>query len=104
MSTWHDPLKNYGLPLKIMINISGFNMNERLVAVLSSVFSLRKEQIVPELTKDMVSKWDSLTQMDLVVSIEQEFSITLEITDILKMSSVAGILEVLQGRGVDLGH
>jgi acyl carrier protein len=79
-------------------------MNERLVAVLSSVFSLRKEQIVPELTKDMVSKWDSLTQMDLVVSIEQEFSITLEITDILKMSSVAGILEVLQGKGVDLGH
>ena len=79
-------------------------MNERLVAVLSSVFSLRKEQIVPELTKDMVSKWDSLTQMDLVVSIEQEFSITLEITDILKMSSVAGILEVLQGKGADIGH
>ncbi|MDG5467834.1 acyl carrier protein [Deltaproteobacteria bacterium IMCC39524] len=79
-------------------------MNERLVAVLSSVFGLRQEQIVPELTKDMVSKWDSLTQMDLVVSIEQEFSITLEIEDILKMSSVAGIFEVLQGKGVDLGH
>jgi acyl carrier protein len=79
-------------------------MNERLVEVLSSVFGLRQEQIVPELTKDMVSKWDSLTQMDLVVSIEQEFSITLEIEDILKMNSVAGILEVLQGKGVDLGH
>lgn len=78
-------------------------MNERLVSVLSSVFSLSKEQIVPELTKDMVSKWDSLTQMDLVVSIEQEFSLTLEIADILKMSSVAGILEVLQSKGVDLG-
>jgi acyl carrier protein len=79
-------------------------MNERLVAVLSSVFGLRQEQIVPELTKDMVSKWDSLTQMDLVVSIEQEFSTTLEIEDIIKMSSVEGILEVLKGKGVDLGH
>jgi len=78
-------------------------MNERLVAVLSSVFGLRKEQVTPELSRDMVSKWDSLTQMDLVVSIEQEFSLTLEITDILKMGSVAGILEVLRDKGVDLG-
>ena len=78
-------------------------MNERLVAVLSSVFGLRKEQIVPELTKDMVSKWDSLTQMDLIVSIEQEFSMTLEIEDILKMSSVAGIIEVIKNKGVALG-
>ena len=75
-------------------------MNERLVVVLSDVFGLDKDQIVPELTKDMVSKWDSLTQMDLVVSIEREFSITLDISDILKMGSVAGILEVLKSKGV----
>ena len=79
-------------------------MNERLATVLSSVFGLRKEQIVPDLTKDMVSKWDSLTQMDLVTSLEQEFSITLEINDIRKMSSVKNIIEVLQAKGVDLGH
>lgn len=78
-------------------------MNERLVSVLSSVFSLRSEQVTPDLTREMVSKWDSLTQMDLVVSIEQEFAVTLEIPDILKMGSVAGIVEVLRNKGVDLG-
>ena len=79
-------------------------MKERLVTILSSVFGLRKEQIVPDLTKDMVSKWDSLTQMDLVTSLEHEFSITLEIADIRKMSSVKDIIEVLQAKGIDLGH
>ena len=78
-------------------------MNEKLVAVLSSVFGLRNDQIVPELSRETVSKWDSLTQMDLVVSVEQEFSVSLEIPDIIKMSSVAGILEVLQEHGVELG-
>ena len=44
-------------------------MNEALVSVLAEVFGLREDQIVPELTKDEVSTWDSLNQMDLVVSI-----------------------------------
>lgn len=78
-------------------------MNEPLVGILSSVFGLRKDQVTPELTREMVSKWDSLTQMDLVVSIEQEFSVTLEIPDILKMVSVAAILEVLRDKGLDVG-
>ena len=85
-----------------MINISGFEMDQRLVAVLSEVFGLKKDQIVPELDKNSVSRWDSLKQMDLVVSIEQEFSIALEIPDILQMQSVAGIMEVLKNKGVVL--
>jgi acyl carrier protein len=77
-------------------------MNERLATVLSDVFSLRPDEITPELTKESVSRWDSLTQMDLVVSIEKEFALSLEIQDILKMDSVAGIMQVLSERKVDL--
>ena len=79
-------------------------MNEELVSVLTDVFCLRVEQIVPELTKDDVGSWDSLKQMDLVMSIEQTFNISLEITDIIKMNSVANIMDVLQEKGVDLGN
>lgn len=78
-------------------------MNEDLVSVLMEVFNLRAEQIVPELIKEDVGNWDSLKQMDLVVSIEQKFNISLEIMDIAKMDSVANIIEVLQGKGIKLG-
>lgn len=78
-------------------------MNKRLVSVLTDVFGLRADKIVPELTKNDVGSWDSLKQMDLVVSIEREFDITLEIPDIIRMNSIGEIIEVLVGKGVDLG-
>lgn len=79
------------------------NINPRLGSVLAEVFGLRPDQIVLGLTKETVGSWDSLKQMDLVVSIEQEFDITLEIPDIVKMDSIASIISVLTSKGVDVG-
>lgn len=79
------------------------NMNQRLASVLAEVFGLRQNQIVPTLTKDDVAVWDSLKQMDLVVSLEREFGIVLEIADIVRMNSVSSIIETLALKGVDLG-
>lgn len=78
-------------------------MNKRLISVLAEVFGLRADQIVPELNKEDVGSWDSLKQMDLVMSLEREFSISLEIPDIVRLNSVANIIDVLTGKGVDLG-
>ncbi|OQW91994.1 MAG: hypothetical protein BWK78_02995 [Thiotrichaceae bacterium IS1] len=78
-------------------------MNKRLVSVLTEVFGLRADKIVPELTKNDVGSWDSLKQMDLVVSLEREFDIALEIPDIIRMNSIGEIIEVLVGKGVNLG-
>lgn len=78
-------------------------MNKRLISVLTDVFGLRADQIVPELTKDDVGSWDSLKQMDLVMSLEREFVIALEIPDIIRMDSVANIIDVLTSKGIDLG-
>jgi acyl carrier protein len=78
-------------------------MNKRLISVLADVFGLRADQIVPELTKDDVGSWDSLRQMDLVMSLEREFVIALEIPDIIRMDSVANIIDVLTSKGIDLG-
>lgn len=78
-------------------------MNQRLASVLADVFGLRSDQIVPELTKDTVGSWDSLKQMDLVMSLEREYGITLEFSDIVRMNSVANIIDVLTSKGVDLG-
>jgi acyl carrier protein len=78
-------------------------MNQRLASILADVFELRPSQVQPGLTKDDVGSWDSLKQMDLVMSLEREYDITLEFADIIRMNSVASIIEVLVGKGVDLG-
>ena len=77
-------------------------MDKRLAGVLAEVFRIKDSEIVPELAKSDVGSWDSLKQMDLVMSLENEYEITLAIPDILKMVSVGGIIEVLRDKGVDL--
>lgn len=77
-------------------------MDKRLTGVLAEVFRIKDSEIVPELNKSDVGSWDSLKQMDLVMSLENEYGITLAIPDILKMVSVGGIMEVLRDKGVDL--
>jgi acyl carrier protein len=78
-------------------------MNKRLNTILAEVFALRETEIHPDLRKPDVGNWDSLRQMDLVMTLEREYSVVLEISDILKLGSVADILDVLKDKGVDLG-
>ena len=78
-------------------------MNKNLVATLAEVFGLRESEIHLDLKKVDVGTWDSLKQMDLVMTLEREYGIALEIPDILRMISVAGIMEVLKEKGVNLG-
>jgi acyl carrier protein len=78
-------------------------MDKRLVAILAEVFGLKPADVRPSLTRDDVGSWDSLKQMDLVLSLERDFGITLEMADIVRMESVAGIEEVLRAKGVDFG-
>lgn len=78
-------------------------MNQRLALVLAEIFGIRADQITMELTKDQVGSWDSLKQMDLVMTLEREFGIALEIPDIVRMDSVKNIIDVLADKGVDLG-
>lgn len=78
-------------------------MNKKLAEVLAEIFGLPVTEIHPELQKSEVGIWDSLKQMDLVMSLEREYGIALDIPDILRMTSVAKIMAVLQDKGVDLG-
>ncbi|MEQ8779202.1 MAG: acyl carrier protein [Roseibium album] len=75
-------------------------MNTRLAELLAEVFGLRPAEIHTELQKSEVGSWDSLKQMDLVMSLERTYDIVLEIPDILRMTSVADILAVLKDKGV----
>lgn len=79
-------------------------MDHKLAALLAEVFNLREADITPELTKADVGSWDSLKQMDLVMTLEREYAVSLEIPDIVRMTSVGAIMEVLRNKGVFLGN
>lgn len=76
-------------------------MNAKLKTVLAGIFGLKEDGITPQTSKEDVANWDSLKQMDLVMTVEQEFDIALDIEDIVSMTSVGKIIEVLKSKGLD---
>jgi acyl carrier protein len=77
-------------------------MDKRLTVILADVFGLREKEILPDLSREDVDSWDSLKQMDLVLSLERNYEIALDISDIVKMMAVSDIIAVLNGKGVNL--
>ena len=71
-------------------------------SLLADVFGVRESEITPETVKDDVESWDSLKQMDLVMSLERAYELTLDIQDIVAMTSVAAIAQVLRDKGAHL--
>ena len=76
-------------------------MNKRLKRILADTFRIRESQIDLALSRADIDNWDSLTQMDLVTSLEREYDIVLGIEEIARMESVAQIVEVLKEKGIE---
>ncbi len=74
--------------------------NVELQQLLAEVFEIRQDEIAENLTSEDVDNWDSLKQMDLVVSLENKYNIALSFEEIVKISSVKDIIDVLSAKDV----
>jgi acyl carrier protein len=61
---------------------------------------LRPEEFNDELMYNSVPEWDSQSHLVLVLAIEEKFNISLEPDEVVGMTSVSKIFDLLQGRGV----
>ena len=77
-------------------------MEKRLYKILSQVLNIPIEQINSESSPDTISEWDSLTHMNLVLTIEQEFDIQFTEEQIIEMLNVALIVETLKEHQIDI--
>lgn len=68
---------------------------KQLDIVLCEVFRLKSEQLRNDLTMDDVASWDSLTHMDLIASLEENFSIELSMDEIMAMKDIKTIREII---------
>lgn len=77
-------------------------MDSKLRETLADVFGMKPSEIKAELGREDIDSWDSLKQMDLVMSLERAYDISLDMEDIVRMTTVAAIMEVLAAKGVSL--
>lgn len=75
-------------------------MEERINNILKRVFDLPDAEVAKDLRRTDVAKWDSLTHMDLVTSLEREFNVNLDIDDIITIDSFGKVRSILKAKGV----
>lgn len=75
-------------------------MEEKVATILAEVLRMPAAAITDELAMDDTDRWDSLTHMDLVMSLERSFDLQLSFEEILVMRSMRQIIRVLQDRGL----
>jgi acyl carrier protein len=78
----------------------GMTSVSRLHQVISEVLRMPPARITSELSIHKVDTWNSLTHIELVVTIEESFHVQLTEDEIVAMTSVAEIQRILSNRGV----
>ena len=72
----------------------------RLEEIIAKVFEIDISKIKKEMTPLDIEMWDSLSQLNLVSSIEKEFQIKLEIDEIFTVTKIGDIYNLLTKKGV----
>lgn len=69
---------------------------EKVQNILEEVFALPRDQITNDIAYNSFQSWDSLKHLQMVAMMEEEFGIELEMDDIIDMSTVGKIKEILK--------
>lgn len=78
------------------------NPVEKLINLIAELLRVPPQEITDDLSITNTSTWDSLKHMELIVAIEETFSIKLTTDEIVSMVNIGAIKQVLKRKGVIL--
>lgn len=71
-------------------------IKERLEQIFREIFDDPELKILLETTAEDIEDWDSLTHMQLILKIENEFNIKFTISEIKQASNVGEFIEIIK--------
>lgn len=72
-------------------------IQQKVFETLSAVMEISPSEVKLESSSDSIDNWDSLRQMTLVMTLEEEFDTRFTDEQIVTMNDVKTILQCLQG-------
>ena len=75
-------------------------MDQKFKQIIADVLECSVDQINESNTMQNTESWDSLKHMELVTALEQNYDIELPLTEMMEMTSIEGIIRVLETKGV----
>lgn len=71
-------------------------MDPKFNALVAEIFELEEGAVKDDLTPETVDLWDSLSQLRLVTTLEEEFGIRLSMDEIESIQSIGGLREIVR--------
>lgn len=75
-------------------------MNDILMEVLAAELGVESEIITDDLKYNSIPEWDSTSHMIIVLALEDRFNVEFESDDIVNMTSLPKIRQMLRDKGI----
>lgn len=72
------------------------NLDERIKDVMAGVFEIDAAMIDENSTQSNIETWDSIKTLDLIVSLEEEFDISIPLEEVGNMTSFKFIKNMIE--------
>lgn len=72
------------------------SIEQRVKRVFGDLFEMESDEVKSTLEMNDMEEWDSLMHIQLILALENEFSIKFTTQQILNMKSIATIIETVQ--------
>lgn len=69
---------------------------DELRQIVADVFDVPVESVTPESSPETIESWDSLTHLNLMLSLEQAFEASFSPDEMAELTSVAKIAEAIE--------
>ena len=77
-------------------------MEDRIYRVVSEVFGVSINDVNDDASPDTIPAWDSMAHINLILSLEAEFDLSLSLEDGMEMLSVGLIRTILVDAGATI--
>lgn len=74
------------------------DIQERLNTIFCEVFDDDSIRILPEMTANDIDGWDSLSHVNLIVTIETRFNIRFTQKELLTFKDIGDLLDCIKGK------
>ncbi len=68
-------------------------MKEKIIDVISSVVKIDSSELLKHMDEE--KQWNSLTHIELIITLESEFNITFEDEELMELTTVSKILKIV---------
>jgi acyl carrier protein len=73
-----------------------------LRTIFSSVLGISEDEVIPTLSPQTVSSWDSLNAIILLTEIEKAFNLKFDFEEAMSIKNFGDVIKLIESRGVDM--